>query len=289
MKKILIICMIMILAFCMCSCDSEQVKKAKADFEEENYSEVIKDLSKEKIEDEDVKDMLAISKAKVFIEKGQYINAARQYASTEEGKESEDFKDTYKTAMDKAIKNHNAKKIFRLFKIDGSKARKDYVFKQVTKACKNFDYESFVLVDKLIKGSKKSEFKKKLKTFRRNNVKRRTKAFLLGKWEWKEKAKKHTRVKVVRYQNNFVGRISQVGTRLEEFQYKKNDLYWSKFEILDKHNVLCYHLVKTEDGSPVSETATMKLNYKKKTINIHLTGSPGYNLITPERTWKKLD
>lgn len=286
-KRVLFICLLtVLLSLLFCSCDSENVKQAKEAYEQQDYAAVVELLSEEKIESNDVQDMLIISEANLLYEKKEYVAAVEKLVTASTGMETEQFKEMFDTALDTSIANYDADGIIVLLGIN-SDAEKT-VYKEITTACTNLDYDSFVLLNKIIKNLPDGKLKDDLTSYKKDNTITKAKAFLIGKWEWQEEdAEKFTTVKVVEYKDDLIGRVTKVGTLEEEYHYKKDDVYWSEFEFENSKSFLCKNLTKTTEGDPMSEMASAKIDYKDQTISIHLTGSENYNLVDPERVWKR--
>lgn len=288
MKRLFVLIVLVFSLIVMTACDSEEVKKAKECYENEEYAKAVKILSKEKIEKDDyeTKDVLTFSEAHILLDENKYCAAVEKAETNSEGKESEDYKKIYKEAISKATENYNAKEVVGIFKIDESKAKS--VFKKTRKACNKLEYKAFAFLENIYAGIKDGKIKKKITSYLKDNWKKKVQSFLLSDWEWVEKAKERTVVRVSSYKDDYVGKITKVGTLEAPFHYKKDDLYWQKFDITDEKSVICQNLAKTEDGTPTPETVTMHLNYKKSSISIHLTGTEEYDLVVSDRIWKRL-
>ena len=286
MRRFILLALLTLSIIVLSACDSEEVKQAKEAYENKDYAKTVEILSKEKIEDDDVKDIMTFSEAHILLDKKDYAAAVEKAASASAGKESDEYKEIYKEALDNAVDNYDAKKAAAILKVDSSKEKS--VYKKVKKECDDLNYDAFVFSDELLKAIGEGELKDKLSSYAKENWKKKVSAFLIADWEWVENTKKRTTVRVVQYKDDFLGKVTTVGDLEKDYHYKKDDLYWQKFDIVDEKSVNCENLTKTEDGSPLPETVTMHLNYKKNRISIHMTGTAGYNLRSLDRIWKRL-
>ena len=108
---------------------------------------------------------------------------------------------------------------------------------------------------------------------------------MIGTWAWqRDDDNDLTKVKVIPYDKDLIGRVVHVGSYLKGYHYKEDDLYWEKFQFEDGNKFVCYNLIRYEDGGVAGETSSGKINYKNGTIEINVTGAKD-----PIRTWKRLD
>ena len=281
MKKIITLLLSLIMILVFCSCESENVKNAKTAYAEGKYSEVVELLSQEENLNDSAKDMLTVSEANVLYENKKYVEAVKKLSESSKGVQAEPFEEWFKSALDDCIANKSSEGIIELLTVDESKS--DAVYDAVTGACNNKDYNGFLVLDGLVDKLEDGDLKTKLAEFGDEYDILRAEAFLVGKWEWpREGEDKYSVVKVIPYEDNLVGRLTTVGTFLEDFHFKKDEVYWEKFSFENKKRCLCYNLTKYEDGTVAGETVTGTINYKKGTITLQLTDA-----LETERTWKR--
>lgn len=282
-KKIFVLFVGLIMVLMLCACDSEEVKQAKEAYANGDYAKAVELLSKEKDLNQDTQDILIISEANVLYEDGKCFEAVKKLATSSQGIQAEQFEEIFKGALDESIAKHSADNIIELLTIDESK--KNAVYKAVTKACKDKEYNAFLVLDGLVEKLPDGDLKTKLSDFGKDNDILKAEAFLVGTWEWKtEGDKKASRVEVVPYENNLVGRLKVIGSFLEDYHYEKDDVYWKDFEFDSGETFLCYNLTRFDDGSVNGETASGKINYKKGKIELNVTGANN-----PHRTWKRIE
>ena len=282
MRKIFVLIAGIILILVLCSCDSEEVKQAKEAYEAEEYSKAVEILSKEKDLSEEAKDILIISEANVLYEKKDYFGAVKKLSTSSKGIEEEKFDDMFKKALEDSIAKNKPNNVVELVKLD--KTKEDKVYKAITKACKDKNYNGFAIIDGLSQKLSKGDLKTKLEEFEKENDILKAEAFLVGTWQWKVKGyKKPMVVKVIPYNNNLVGRIVNAGDYLADYHYKKDDIYWNDFSFENSRDFICYNLTKYEDGSVVGRTTSGKINYEKGIMKLNVTGAG-----TPIRLWKRI-
>ena len=282
MKRIITLLISAFLVFTLCSCESENVKNAKAAYEEGKYSEVIELLSQEENLNDNTKDMLAVSEANVLYENKEYVEAVKKLAETSEGIQSEQFEEWFNVALEDCIANKSPDGIIELLAVDESKS--DAVYDAVTEACNNKDYNGFLTLDGLVEKLEDGDLKTKLAAFGEEFDILRAEAFLVGTWEWQREGEEtSTKVKVIPYNNNLAGRLTKVGSFLEEYHFQKDDVYWENFEFENSKKFICYNLTRYEDGTVAGRTASGKINYKKGTVELNVTGAT-----YPIRLWKKI-
>lgn len=283
MKKITILLITIVMALVLCACDSQEVKDAKAAYEEGDYAKTVELLSKEKDLNQDAQDILIISEANVLYKDGKYQDAVKKLVTCSQGTQAEQFDEMFKVALDDAIKGHSSDNVIELLKID--EAKTDAVFDAITKACKDRDYNGFLVLDGLVEKLDDGDLKTKLADFGKEYTALRAEAFIVGTWErQKVDDKVKGRVKVIPYNGNFIGRLEVVGDSSEKYHFEKDEVYWKDFEFEDGENFLCYNLTKNTDGDAIGETVSGSIDYKKGTITLKFTEA-----VTSENTWKRLD
>lgn len=284
MKKIisvLLSCIIFILL--CCSCESEQVKQAKAAYSDGKYSEVVELLSKEENLSESSQDMLTISEANVLYENKEYLEAVKKLASSKDGLQNEQYEEMFSEALNDAIANKSADNVIELLQLDDSK--QDVIYEAVTTACNDKDYNGFLVLDGLIEKLEDGDLKTKFASFNDEYDLLRAEAFLVGTWEWQiEGNEKFTKVKVVPYNNNLIGRIAEVGSDLEDYHYATDDMYWENFEFESDTSFIVSNLTKTQDGTAMPQVSSGKIDYESGEIEINVT-----NALDPIRTWKRIE
>lgn len=283
-KRILVLIVGLMMVFLLCACDSEEVKQAKDAYASGDFAKAVELLSKEKDLDQDAQDILIISEANVLDEDGQCFEAVKKLATSSQGVQAEQFEEMYQAALDESIAKHSADNIIELLTLDESK--EDAVYKAVTKACKDKDYNGFLVLDGLVEKLPDGDLKTKLSDFEKENEILRAEAFIVGTWEWEiEDQKELPRVEVVPYNENFVGRLVKVGSYLEDYHYEKDDMYWKDFQFEENDKFICNNVTRYEDDGTVEwVTASGKINYKKGKIELNVTGASN-----PIRTWKRIE
>lgn len=267
----------------LCSCDSEAVKQAKEAYANGDYAKVVELLSSEEELSEEAQDMLAVSEANIAFEKKEYLDAVKKLASSSEGLQAERFEEMFTAALDDAIANKDVDAVVELLAIDESKA--DAVYEAVTKTCEEKDYNGFLMLESLVEKLPDGDLKTKLSDYDKEHDILKAEAFMVGTWTWKSSdGEKPSKVKVIPYDKNLVGRLVKIGTFLKDYHYNKDDVYWQDFEFENGKKFICNNLTRYSDGTAEGVTTTGKINYKKGTIELNVTGANN-----PNRTWKRVN
>lgn len=318
MKKISILFTLILTIMLLSACDSKEVREAKKAYEEKDYTRVVKllseeedlseeaqdilisseaniayekkdyakvveILSKEKDLSQESQDMLISAEANILFEKGEYVEAVKKIASSSKGTENEQYEEMFDAALKDSFDKHSADAMVELLVLDESKS--DTVYKTITDACNNKDYNGFINLDGLVEKLPDGDLKTKLSEFNEEYKILRAESYMVGTWEWYIKgAKKPATVKVIPYDNNLVGRLVKVGSDLKGWHYQKDDVYWKDFEFESPNKFICYNLTRLEDGTALGETATGKINYEKGIIELNVTEATD-----PIRTWKRVN
>lgn len=287
-KQIISIVILIAFSLALTACDSENVKSAKTAYEAENYSEVITALESEQELDEDVAEMLSISKAHVAYDEGKYLDAITELAAVENGKDMDLYSDAVKGLIDKAIEKSSAKNLLKAIELDpaiGNTAVKD-----IKEQCDALNYGAFKLMDKLLKKMPESEAKTSLQKYHDENEFNKPKAFLLGKWEWQSSGDTKTSVSCIQHKDNLIATVDVVGDNEKDYKILKDDVYWKDFDFLEKDRFTCICLCKTGEGTGVECTTVGTINYKKDTLHLHLTAPDPYwmDAESSDRDWKRI-
>ena len=282
MKRIAVVMSAVLICMLIVSCESQNVKDAKEAFEEGKYDKVIECLEKEEKLNDELTEDLYVAKAHVAYDNGKYVEAIDNAIKVEDGKDLEVYKMAEEEIVKTSIKKGKAKTLLQAIKVDPYIAT--YAAGEITKACDELDYNAFKVLEKLAKKLPDGDVKKQLAEYSEDNKIHKAEAFMIGDWEWQfEGYKKLTKVNVISYNNNLVGRITEVGDYLEDYHYKKDDVYWSDFEFENSKKYLCYNLTRYQDGDVAGRTASGTIDYKNETITINATGASN-----PIRKWRKV-
>lgn len=282
-RRITMIIIVLTMAIVFCACDSQEVKDAKAAYEEGDYAKTVELLSKEENLNQETQDILIISEANVLYKDKKYLEAVKKLVTSSQGTQAEQYEKMFGAALDDAIATRSPDNIIELLKIDETKT--DDVYKDITKACKEKNYSGFVVMEGLIEKLDDGDLKTKLSSFGKEYANLKPEAFIVGTWERQRiDDKTKGKVKVIPYNNNFIGRLEAVGSSSEKYQFHKGDVYWKDFQFENEDKFLCYNLTKDTDGNVYGETVSGDIDYKKETITIQFTQS-----VVKENTWKRLD
>lgn len=284
MKKITVLIIAIIMTLVLCACDSQEVKDAKAAYEEGDYAKTVELLSKEKDLDQDAKDILIFSEANVLNKDGKNLDAVKKLVTCSQGTQAEQFEEMYTAALDDAIATKAPDSVIELLKIDETKT--DAVYDTITKACKDKDYNGFVVLEGLVENLDDGDLKTKLSEFAKEYTILKAQSFMLGTWERHvEGVEKNARVKIVSYNDNYVGRVVRVGDDQKDYHFKEDDILMQDFEFENGDKFIYSGLVKYTDGSSEREIATGTIDYKKDTYSVQLSG----NVVRSEYTYTRVE
>lgn len=278
---------ILCLGFLLTGCDSENVKKARDAYENGDYVTVIECLENESDLDNETEEMLAIARANVAFENGEYNEVVTELSVTESGKDTEIYKKSVKTIVKDAIQTGETKYLQKAIETDNQIG--GYATNKITKACDEYNYNAFKVLESLKESLQDGDVKEQLTKYYDANKLNKVKAFLVGKWEWQHGDKVNTVVKNIIYKDNLMATVVTVGDNEKEYQILVDDVYWKDFEILDEKSFTCLNLCKTRDAI-ASECETVgRINYEDDSLHLHVTAPPPYRMVDPDRDWKRVE
>lgn len=285
MKKGIVILIVLVMCLSFYGCDSENVKKAKDDYANEEYAKVVKDLKGEKDLDDETKEILAISKAHVAYDKGDYFETIELLNSVKDGKSQDLYDDSKEKVVSDAIKSADSTQLAGAIKEDPDIGKT--AAKAIIGECKKYTYNAFVVAESLLKTMENGKAKTQIEEYLKQNKLDKPKAFLIGKWEWQYDVKNKTTIETVPYKKNLMGTVEIVGDNEKEFQIYKDDIYWKDFSFLSETKFTCLNLSKTQDGVASECSAVGKINYSKDQFKLHVTAEPPYIMVNPDRLFKR--
>lgn len=285
MKKIVAIALIMNLCFSLCACGSSAKTDAKEKFKNENYEDVVAILEKEENLDDEMTEMLTVSKANVAYSNNDYIEVISILQDSDTKQEQEIYVKSMEVLLDKALNEYNTELLVTLYSMDTS--IEDSVFEAIINKANAFEYSAFCFVDELINELPEGYLRNKLSTYYENNEKTRVKAFLRGDWKMVYDAEigdeAIVTIHVYEEDSKCVAFLTKVSTFMERYFYEVNDLYWQDFSFENNQPISIHTLVRYTDGSTGGSIASFKLDMEAGEIHIHVTDTD-----VSDRIWQKV-
>ncbi len=290
MKKTLLVCVTSLLL--LTGCQSQDIKKAKVEFDSENYKAVVSLIENYELDQEN-NNILQISKGCIAFEDKNYEEAINLLKDKDlSGNQKQILEDSYNEFYKKKLDDTEnlAQTINEYAKIDINKdALNEYAAEQFTKLYTSDDYETFKKADELVEEIEYEEVKTSFEKTQQDNVSSKIYAFLSGEW---------VRVDGTNFDGCIVnativdGNINAVVTNIDNLKdnhygLSLNDLKWKNGKIVDSSTISFDDLYV---GSGASyNSSIMQIKWNEYRLDLHVSGDDSEYALGGNQVWLKKD